>query len=53
MAGMVILSTAYGIDVKPENDPHIDISEKALNAMACTGNRGSFLVDSLPLYVPR
>ncbi|KAJ7912393.1 cytochrome P450 [Mycena leptocephala] len=35
MAGMVILSTAYGIDVKPEDDPHIDISEKALNAMAC------------------
>ncbi|KAJ7670878.1 cytochrome P450 [Mycena polygramma] len=48
MAGMVILSTVYGIDVLPENDPHIDISEKALHAMASTGNR-SFLVDSLPL----
>ncbi|KAF7355964.1 Cytochrome p450 [Mycena venus] len=54
MAGMVILSTAYGIDVLPENDPHIDISEKALQAMASTGNRGSYLVDSLPFlkYVP-
>ncbi|KAJ7486669.1 cytochrome P450 [Mycena latifolia] len=49
MAGMVILSTAYGIDVQPEDDPYIDISEKALHAMACTGNRGSYLVDSLPL----
>ncbi|KAJ7897649.1 cytochrome P450 [Mycena olivaceomarginata] len=54
MVGMTILSTAYGIDVLPEDDPHIDISEKALHAMACTGNRGSFLVDSLPFlkYVP-
>jgi hypothetical protein len=53
MAGRIILSTAYGIDVLPEDDPHIDISEKALHAMACTGNRGSFLVDSLPLCVSR
>ncbi|KAJ7486679.1 cytochrome P450, partial [Mycena latifolia] len=54
MAGMVILSTAYGIDIQPEDDPHIDISEKALHAMACTGNRGSYLVDSLPFlkYLP-
>jgi len=54
MAGTIILSTAYGIDVLPEDDPHIDISEKALHAMACAGNRGSFLVDSLPFlkYVP-
>ncbi|KAJ6449507.1 cytochrome P450 [Mycena vitilis] len=54
MAGMIILSTAYGIDVMPEDDPHIELSEKALSAMAATGNRGSFLVDSLPFlkYVP-
>ncbi|KAJ6548697.1 cytochrome P450 [Mycena capillaripes] len=54
MSGMVILSTVYGIDVQPEDDPHIDISEQALHAMASTGNRGSFLVDSLPFlkYVP-
>ncbi|KAJ7486676.1 cytochrome P450 [Mycena latifolia] len=54
MAGMVILSTAYGIDVQPEDDPHVDISEKALHAMACAGNRGSYLVDSLPFlkYLP-
>ncbi|KAJ6457811.1 cytochrome P450 [Mycena vitilis] len=53
MAGMVILSTVYGIEVLPENDAHIDISEKALHAMACTGNR-PYLVDSLPFlkYVP-
>ncbi|KAJ7181215.1 cytochrome P450 [Mycena filopes] len=54
MAGMVILSTVYGIDIEPEDDPHVAVSEKALHAMAMTGNRGSFLVDSLPFlqYVP-
>ncbi|KAJ7729932.1 cytochrome P450 [Mycena metata] len=54
MAGMIILSTAYGIDVQPEDDPHIAVSERALHAMACAGNRGTFLVDSLPFlkYVP-
>ncbi|KAJ7736194.1 cytochrome P450 [Mycena maculata] len=54
MAGMVILSTAYGIDVQPEDDPHIDISVKSLHAMACTGNRGFYLVNSLPFlkYIP-
>ncbi|KAJ7131168.1 cytochrome P450 [Mycena epipterygia] len=54
MAAMVILSTAYGIDVQSEDDPHITISEQALNAMACTGNRGAYLVDSLTFlkYVP-
>ncbi|KAJ7214442.1 cytochrome P450 [Mycena pura] len=54
MAGMVILSTAYGINIQPEDDPHIAISETALHAMACTGNRGSFWVDSFPIlkYVP-
>ncbi|KAJ7166879.1 cytochrome P450 [Mycena filopes] len=54
MAGMVILSTAYGIEVQPEDDPYIAISEKALSAMAAAGNRGTFLVDSFPFlkYVP-
>ncbi|KAJ6566541.1 cytochrome P450 [Mycena capillaripes] len=54
MAGMVILSTAYGIDVKPENDPYIEIAEKALYALARAGRRGAYLVDSLPFlkYVP-
>jgi hypothetical protein len=52
MAGMVILSTAYGIDVQPENDPYIEISEKALYALARAGRRGAYLVDSLPLFAP-
>ncbi|KAK7044456.1 cytochrome p450 [Favolaschia claudopus] len=54
MAAMVILSTAYGIDVLAENDPYVEISEKALQAMAATGNPRSYLVNSLPFlkYVP-
>ncbi|KAJ6525781.1 cytochrome P450, partial [Mycena vulgaris] len=53
-AGMGILFTAYGINVQPEDDPHVDISENAFHAMACTGNRGAYLVDSLPFlkWVP-
>ncbi|CAK5282550.1 unnamed protein product [Mycena citricolor] len=49
MAAMVILTTAYGIDVKPQDDPHVDISTEALHVMALTGNRGSYLVDFLPI----
>ncbi|KAF5334000.1 hypothetical protein D9758_017535 [Tetrapyrgos nigripes] len=48
MAGNTILSIAYGIEVQPENDPFIDIAEKALHAAALTVNSGSYLVDQLP-----
>jgi len=54
MAGTVILSIAYGIDVQLENDKYVNIAEKALNAMASTGNAGSYFVDQIPLlkYLP-
>lgn len=29
-----ILTIAYGIDVKPKNDPYVDIAEKALHTLA-------------------
>ena len=48
MAGSIILSTAYGIEVQPSGDPYVKISEMGLKAMADTGNPGAFLVDSLP-----
>ncbi|KAJ7509507.1 cytochrome P450 [Mycena galericulata] len=50
MAGQVILSTAYGIQVQPEDDPYIDISEKALQALASTAHC-VFRIPSLK-YVP-
>lgn len=49
MAATIILSTAYGIEVQLENDPYVDIAEKSLHAMACAGNPGAYLVDSLPI----
>ncbi|KAK7049828.1 hypothetical protein VNI00_005258 [Paramarasmius palmivorus] len=54
MAGMAILSAAYGIDIQPQDDPYVEISEKALHAMACAGNNTAYLVDQLPFlkYVP-
>ncbi|KAK7039665.1 cytochrome p450 [Favolaschia claudopus] len=54
MSGMIMLSTAYGIDILPENDPYVEISEKALQAIVAATYRGSYLVDSLPIlkYVP-
>ena len=36
------------------DDPYVEISEKALHAMACAGNNTAYLVDQLPFlkYVP-
>ncbi|KAF5333831.1 hypothetical protein D9758_017428 [Tetrapyrgos nigripes] len=54
MAGTTVLSIAYGIQVQPENDPFIEIAERANHALVCATNSGSYLVDQLPFlkYVP-
>ncbi|KAF7333120.1 Cytochrome P450 [Mycena venus] len=54
MTGGVILWTAYGIVVRPENDPHVKRAEDALRAMAHAIIPGRFLVDSIPAlkYLP-
>ncbi|KAJ7782008.1 cytochrome P450 [Mycena maculata] len=54
MAGMVVLSTAYGIDVQPEKDPYVQTAEKAQIAIACSASRSAYLVDSFPFlkWVP-
>lgn len=49
MAGSLIIGVAYGLEVKPKNDPYVATAERALHAMAMAGNAGSFLVDSIPL----
>ncbi|KAJ7138219.1 cytochrome P450 [Mycena epipterygia] len=53
MAGEIIISVAYGIDVLPINDPYTDVAEQA-NAGVQAAIPGRFLVDSIPLlkYVP-
>jgi len=54
MAGEVILWAAYGIVVRPENDPHVERAEDAMRAMAHAIIPGRFLVDSIPAlkYLP-
>ncbi|KZV98145.1 cytochrome P450 [Exidia glandulosa HHB12029] len=54
MAGQTILSIAYGLDVKPTDDPYIKIGEIANDIVAATTVPGSWLVDALSFlkYVP-
>ncbi|KAJ6622291.1 cytochrome P450 [Mycena sp. CBHHK59/15] len=54
MAGEVIMSVAYGIDVLPSNDPYIALAKEAVRSLSIASVPGRFLVDSLPIlkYVP-
>ncbi|KAI0258888.1 cytochrome P450 [Gloeopeniophorella convolvens] len=48
MAGQIILSIAYGIDVNPENDPYVASAEEVLKAVALASTSEAFLFDSIP-----
>ncbi|KAJ7142221.1 cytochrome P450 [Mycena epipterygia] len=54
MAGEIIISVAYGIDVLPVNDPYIAVAEHGVSASVQASTPGRFLVDSIPLlkHVP-
>ncbi|KAL0958419.1 hypothetical protein HGRIS_000559 [Hohenbuehelia grisea] len=54
MAGKIILSIAYGIDVQPGNDPYIALAEEAIHCLVQAAIPGAFVVDSLPFlkYLP-
>lgn len=54
MTGEAIISIAYGLDVQPENDPYIDLAEKANEGPVEAVVPGAFLVDMLSFlkYVP-
>ncbi|TFK69824.1 cytochrome P450 [Pluteus cervinus] len=54
MTALVVLSTAYGIDVNPRDDPFVEVAEKANDTQAKAGNIGSYLVDFFPAlnYLP-
>ena len=47
MAGQIILSTAYGIDVRPEGDPYVEEAEKVLNALMLGTTKGATLFDTI------
>ncbi|ESK85761.1 cytochrome p450 [Moniliophthora roreri MCA 2997] len=53
-ASTIILSIAYGIEVLPEDDPHVAIAEEGVRAVISAARPGAFLVESLPFlkYVP-
>lgn len=47
-AGAIILRICYGYEVKDDNDPLVDIAERALAQVARYGITGDFIVDFLP-----
>jgi hypothetical protein len=47
MAGQIILSVAYGIDVRPEGDPYVEDAENVLNAMISGSKKEATLFDSI------
>ncbi|KAF5349115.1 hypothetical protein D9756_009456 [Leucocoprinus leucothites] len=52
--GGTLISLAYGIPTKPENDPLIQLAEDAMMASAAGAIPGKFLVDVFPFlkYIP-
>jgi hypothetical protein len=44
MAGRLIISVTYGIDVLPSEDPYIALVEAAVNALIIAAVPGKFLV---------
>ncbi|KAH9164504.1 cytochrome P450 [Lactarius sanguifluus] len=51
MAGQVILSITYGIDVLPENDPFVADAEKVLQSIAVGTSKEATLLDSIPWLI--
>ncbi|KAJ6603388.1 cytochrome P450 [Mycena vulgaris] len=54
MAGKIIISVAYGIQVTDHDDPYVALAEEAVEGLTTALVPGRFLVDALPIlkYVP-
>jgi len=54
IVGSIVLKITYGYTLKTKEDPYLDMVHKTLEAIVPLMNRGSFLVDYLPIlkYVP-
>lgn len=50
----IILSITYGLDVQPEDDPFIEVAERAIEGSLIASMPGAFLVNLFPVlkYVP-
>ncbi|KAH8998282.1 cytochrome P450 [Lactarius hatsudake] len=51
MAGQVILSIAYGIDVLPENDPYVADAENVLRAAVTSTTKEAMLLNFVPWLI--
>ncbi|KAJ7058080.1 cytochrome P450 [Mycena amicta] len=54
MAGGFILDFTYGIQVQDDNDPYLELADKAIEGLAAASLPGAFLVEFIPIlkYVP-
>lgn len=54
LAGETIMSVAYGLEIKPKDDPYIQTAERGVHPLVAAAVPGAFLVDMLPIlkYVP-
>ncbi|KAJ7237342.1 cytochrome P450 [Mycena rebaudengoi] len=54
MAGEIIKSVAYGIDVRPTDDPYVTLAHKAVHTFSIAAVPGLYLVDTFPIlkHVP-
>ncbi|GJJ06098.1 hypothetical protein Clacol_000287 [Clathrus columnatus] len=54
LIGAMVLESTYGLSIKTENDPYIEVGEKALELFADISTPGAYLVDIFPFmkYVP-
>ncbi|KAJ7303729.1 cytochrome P450 [Mycena albidolilacea] len=55
MAGEIIMTEAYGIDVLPSDDPYVTLAHKAGRAVSSGAVPGAYLVDTFPIlkHIPR
>ncbi|KAJ7625701.1 cytochrome P450 [Roridomyces roridus] len=49
MAGELIISFTYGIDVQPTNDPYVTLAHRAIHTLVTAAVPGLYLVDSFPI----
>jgi hypothetical protein len=47
MAGQIILSVAYGIDVRPEGDPYVENAENVLRALQLGSTHEATIFDTI------
>jgi hypothetical protein len=47
-AGAIILRISYGYDVKENNDPFVDLADRAMDQLSQSSTACAFMVDIMP-----